>query len=931
VRVLITEFSHNNAFKAAIAKSMITSIRTSLAAYCTNPGQLLPRYAYLASGPVINVNVQATSAAPLITQAPQNASVTEGAQASFSVAATGTSLAYQWQRSNNGGTSYTNIASATAASVSLTATLADNASLWRVIVRNTSGATTSTAASLTVAQRAIAPAITSDPANQAVIEGETASFTSAASGTPAPSIQWQTRPAATTTQATWTDIPGANAATYTTSATTPSANGRQYRALFNNSAGSATTLPATLTVSARIIAPSITTQPIAQTVQAGQLGLFSITASGTSPLNYQWFKNGQALVAANATEVLIPANAADVGTSYQISVQVSNSAGTVTSVIVSMAVTAVPATETGTPINAAQGGVITTGTGAEGEPSLVIPPGALPGNTTMRLVASSSAAIGLPAGTTALGDVLEIGPSGLTFNSPVTLYLPVPANIPEGNVLAVIELPSSSAASGSAKTTINTAQSAVSDTNLGRVAKSRALTSGVMMAASAPTSILCANSQDIRGGYLLLDLEKSGARYFVASVAPESCTSNTTTKKARVLIPSSSTVPCAESDWAQIANGGVLLVSRHVQCGVYVSRDFDITGSDNTDYGTFRWEVRVGSSGPAKNLNKTFTFSSRLSRTGAASLQSLKRSSAIPTFSFKPVLGCSGTQDTSGLCQINVAPISVAGLSSVPSQLSSGWSSPVNAELNLSWNGGDGTWTEFSFNQLEFYFARPGFSINLSSTNYSGFLSEFSPLRCDKKIADGTTDACVYARSPAVLILDVKDNRITEAAQHIREAQAAGSPGGLSIDSSGVATVNYSNALQRTQVTALKGLNAANRNYSCVYSQSLIALNPKYSSTCIAKTLPLERPEGCDCDEYPFNSTWNGSYLSRNSTSAKYINKVQNQAAGNAALFRFYANERVIDYTPDPSITFRLDLTPEELSNAIPTRAGGDNFWVHVE
>ena len=78
-------------------------------AYCTNTGQIFPRYAYLATGPVINVNIQATTAAPLITQAPQNASATEGSPASFSVTATGTDLAYQWQRSNNGGLAYTNI------------------------------------------------------------------------------------------------------------------------------------------------------------------------------------------------------------------------------------------------------------------------------------------------------------------------------------------------------------------------------------------------------------------------------------------------------------------------------------------------------------------------------------------------------------------------------------------------------------------------------------------------------------------------------------------------------------------------------------------------------------------------------------------------------------------------------------------------------
>ena len=67
-------------------------------------------------------------------------------------------------------------------------------------------------------------------------------------------------------------------------------------------------------------------------------------------------------------------------------------------------------------------------------------------------------------------------------------------------------------------------------------------------------------------------------------------------------------------DWAKVANGGVELVSRHVQCGVYISSDFDITGADDTDYGKFRWEVRVGSHDLANGLNKTFNFSTVISK-----------------------------------------------------------------------------------------------------------------------------------------------------------------------------------------------------------------------------------------------------------------------------------------------------------------------------
>jgi hypothetical protein len=44
--------------------------------------------------------------------------------------------------------------------------------------------------------------------------------------------------------------------------------------------------------SAAALAPTITTQPASQTVTAGQAASFSVVASGTAPLNYQWQMNG---------------------------------------------------------------------------------------------------------------------------------------------------------------------------------------------------------------------------------------------------------------------------------------------------------------------------------------------------------------------------------------------------------------------------------------------------------------------------------------------------------------------------------------------------------------------------------------------------------------------------------------------------------------
>jgi hypothetical protein len=60
---------------------------------------------------------------PVITQQPQNASVVEGQTATFSVTALGTPpFAYRWQRSDDGGATFADIAGATAASYTTPAT-----------------------------------------------------------------------------------------------------------------------------------------------------------------------------------------------------------------------------------------------------------------------------------------------------------------------------------------------------------------------------------------------------------------------------------------------------------------------------------------------------------------------------------------------------------------------------------------------------------------------------------------------------------------------------------------------------------------------------------------------------------------------------------------------------------------------------------------
>ena len=211
------------------------------------------------------------------------------ALATFAVVATGNPApTYQWQRSNDGGTVWTDIASATGASYTTTATSAtDNGAKFRVVVSNgVSAAVTSLAVALTVN---VAPAITTQPASLTVTAPASADFTGAATGLPTPTTQWQRSNDGGTT---WSDIAGATSATYSLAPTSASDNGAKFRLVASNGIGSAApSASATLTMNA---APGISTQPASQTVVAPATGTFTVVATGLPAPSCQWQRSDDA-------------------------------------------------------------------------------------------------------------------------------------------------------------------------------------------------------------------------------------------------------------------------------------------------------------------------------------------------------------------------------------------------------------------------------------------------------------------------------------------------------------------------------------------------------------------------------------------------------------------------------------------------------------
>ena len=263
------------------------------------------------------LTVNAAPAAPAITTQPANQTVIAGQTATFSVVASGTApLSYQWRKNT------ANIGGATASSYTTPATTsADNGAKFDVVVSNTAGNITSAQATLTVNSAPVAPTISTQPANQTVNAGQTATFSVVASGTAPLSYQWRKDTA---------NINGATGSSYTTPATTSADNGAKFDVVVSNTAGNITSAQATLTVNAAPVAPTISTQPANQTVNAGQTATFSVVASGTAPLTYQWQKNGVAITGATAASYTTPVTTtADSGELFRV--VVSNSAGNVTS------------------------------------------------------------------------------------------------------------------------------------------------------------------------------------------------------------------------------------------------------------------------------------------------------------------------------------------------------------------------------------------------------------------------------------------------------------------------------------------------------------------------------------------------------------------------------------------------------------------------
>jgi hypothetical protein len=247
------------------------------------------------------------NAATAISTQPANQTACVGGSVNFSVAATGTSLTYQWRKDG------LNITGATAATYSIASVASGDVGSYDVEVTGSCGTVTSSVASLTVNAGA---EITSQPTNQTECAGSPASFSVTASGAGL-NYQWRKNGA---------NINGATSSSFNI-ASTAAGDAGSYEVVITSSCGTLTSQAATLTVNAPT---AISTQPASQSAGEGQSVTFSVTASGAN-LTYQWRKNGSDISGATGSSYTIASvTAADAG---NYDVVVTGTCGSVTSSI----------------------------------------------------------------------------------------------------------------------------------------------------------------------------------------------------------------------------------------------------------------------------------------------------------------------------------------------------------------------------------------------------------------------------------------------------------------------------------------------------------------------------------------------------------------------------------------------------------------------
>ncbi|WP_317898067.1 immunoglobulin domain-containing protein [Aurantibacillus circumpalustris] len=255
--------------------------------------------------------------APAITSQPSSQTICAGSTMSFPMVATGTGISYQWRKGLVNLTNTGNISGATSGTLTITAaTVADAGTNYNVVITGLcSPSQTSSSVTLVVNT---APVITAQPISQTVCVGTSVNFPVTVTGSGL-TYQWRK---GLVNIANGGSTSGATSAILTINPVAAVDGASNYNVVISGlCAPSQTSSNVILTVNG---SPSITTQPVSQTVCAGSAVSFPVVASGPG-ITYQWRKgtvnmsNGGTISGVTtATLNISAATLLDAGTNYNV-------------------------------------------------------------------------------------------------------------------------------------------------------------------------------------------------------------------------------------------------------------------------------------------------------------------------------------------------------------------------------------------------------------------------------------------------------------------------------------------------------------------------------------------------------------------------------------------------------------------------------------
>jgi hypothetical protein len=223
----------------------------------------------------VNIPIQITVQPPVLT------SVCQGASTEINVTITGTATLYRWKKGSvyltNGGS----ISGVNTSKLVVSNAVPSDAGFYSCEISGSCNTVNSLSSELVVNPL---PSFTVNPSGATLCEGENIQLMVMATGAAPLGYQWQFNAV---------NILGATSSTLTLNSLTPANSGAYTCIVTAAVCGTATSTPAVLTVNPVV---DISIQPVNTNVCEGTTAIFSVTASGTAPVSYQWKYNNVNIV-----------------------------------------------------------------------------------------------------------------------------------------------------------------------------------------------------------------------------------------------------------------------------------------------------------------------------------------------------------------------------------------------------------------------------------------------------------------------------------------------------------------------------------------------------------------------------------------------------------------------------------------------------------